>query len=71
MDQVLGSRENGSFFMFKRAMFCTSVPTPKKSLDFYYNIICLPWAPAFSTIAPIMPLPSQYMLDYVTEECGP
>ena len=40
----------------------------KKSLNFYFNNISLPWARAFfSTSATILPLPPQNMLDHVNE----
>ena len=40
-------------------------PPPKKIIYvFFYNNISLPWALAFSTIAPLLPLPSQNPLDH-------
>ena len=36
------------------------------SLKNYYRNISLPWALAFSTIAPLLPLPPQNLLDHVS-----
>ena len=63
---VLKRKENDQ----DRSLSCcllssSSSPPPKKNhLCFFYNNISLPWALAFSTIAPLLPLPSQNPLDH-------
>ena len=63
---VLKEGRKKSSLIFRLSSFVFTSQKKKKPLNIYYNNIYLPWAPAFSTKAPLLPLPPQNPLDHVS-----